>query len=67
MLQREINVANQRGSELQAQTDVQKALVEIDRVTGDILAHNQVQIGTLGSVALPALPVLTAPAGTETH
>ena len=67
VLQREINVANQRGSELQAQTDVQKALVEIDRVTGDILAHNQVQIGTLGSVALPALPVLTAPAGTETH
>jgi HAE1 family hydrophobic/amphiphilic exporter-1 len=58
VLQREINVANQRGAELQAQTDAQKALVEIDRVTGNILARNQVQIGTLGTAAQAPVPSL---------
>jgi outer membrane protein TolC len=57
VLQRQINLATQRGSELQAQTDVQKALVEIDRVSGGILAHNQVQLGTLGAAPPAAIPL----------
>ena len=57
VLQREINVATQRGAELQAQTDVQKALVEIDRVSGGILANNQVKIDALGA----APPATLAP------
>jgi len=39
VLQREIAVANNRGLELQAQTDLNKAVVEIQRVTGTILTR----------------------------
>lgn len=39
VLQREIAVANDRGLELQAQTDLNKAVVEIQRATGTILAR----------------------------
>ena len=59
VLQRQITVANERYAELQAQTDVQKALVQIDVVTGNILARNQVQLGTLGTAAEGAVPSLT--------
>jgi HAE1 family hydrophobic/amphiphilic exporter-1 len=37
VLQREIAIANNRGLELQAQTDLNKAVVEIQRATGTIL------------------------------
>jgi HAE1 family hydrophobic/amphiphilic exporter-1 len=60
VLQRQINVATQRGAELQAQTDLQKALVEIDRVSGSILAHNQVNLDTLGAAKQGAVPALEA-------
>lgn len=43
VLQREVNLANSRGRELQAQTDLFKAVVELDRVSGTILAHNGIE------------------------
>jgi len=60
VLQRQITVANQRVSELQAQTDVQKALVELDRVSGAILTNNHVDTATLGTGPTPELPSLLA-------
>ncbi len=63
VLQRQVTVANERGRELQAQSDVQKALVEIDRVTGAILANNGVDVTKLGATPLGRVPDLrlTAP------
>jgi HAE1 family hydrophobic/amphiphilic exporter-1 len=49
VLQRQVSLATQRGREVQAQTDLQKALVELDRVTGNILTRNQVDVSKLGS------------------
>lgn len=61
-LQRQVSVANQRGRELQAQSDVQKALVELDRVTGAILRNNGVDVQKIGTTPLGAVPDLLAPA-----
>jgi outer membrane protein TolC len=56
VLQRQVTLANERGRELQAQSDVQKALVEISRVTGDILSDNGVNVKSLGrGVSKPML------------
>jgi outer membrane protein TolC len=60
VLQRQVNLATQRGSELQAQTDLQKARVELDRVTGDILTHNHVNLDTVGTTPLGSVPNLGA-------
>ncbi|MBD5633084.1 MAG: TolC family protein [Candidatus Eremiobacteraeota bacterium] len=49
VLQRQVSLANERGQELQAQSDVQKALVEIGRVSGDILRDNGVNVKTVGT------------------
>ncbi len=54
VLQRQVTLANDRGAELQAQSDVQKALVEISRVTGSILPENGVSIKTVGTGVSPA-------------
>ena len=56
VLQRQIMLANERNRELQAQTDVQNALVEIDRVTGNILSKNGVNVDALGKAPQGALP-----------
>ncbi len=56
VLQRQVQLANQRNRELQAQTDVQNALVEIDRVSGSILSKNGVDVQTLGTAPQGALP-----------
>jgi HAE1 family hydrophobic/amphiphilic exporter-1 len=63
VLQRETDLANQRGRELQAQTDLNKAVVEIDRVSGSILAKNNVDVGALGSspTTTTTLPVRETP------
>ncbi len=61
VLQRQVELANQRGRELQAQSDVQKAVVELDRVTGNILAKNNVDVKTLGAGPLGSTPDLLAP------
>ena len=49
VLQRQVNLANERGQELQAQSDVQKALVELSRVGGSILSENGVNVTTVGT------------------
>jgi outer membrane protein len=73
VLQRQLDLANNRGRELQAQTDLNKAIVELQRVNGTILAQNGFDVDRLGSGALgdlsnalqanPALPT-PAPAPT---
>ena len=57
VLQREINLATQRGRELQAQTDLNKAVVELERVSGTILGNHNVDVTKLGST-LPAATTL---------
>jgi outer membrane protein TolC len=52
VLQREVQLAQARGQELQAQTDLNKSIVEIQRVEGTILSDNHVNVETLGSEAL---------------
>jgi len=58
VLQRQVMLANERNRELQAQTDVQNALVELDRVTGNILAKNNVDVRSLGSAPRGTVPDL---------
>jgi outer membrane protein TolC len=52
VLQRQVELAQARGQELQAQTDLNKAVVELQRVEGAILSDNGVSLKTLGSKAL---------------
>lgn len=51
VLQRQVELAQARGRELQAQTDLNKAVVELQRVSGDSLKANDVNLTTLGSQA----------------
>ena len=52
VLQRVLNLANDRGRELQAQTDLNKALVEVNRVEGKLLAGAHIDADTLGTQTL---------------
>lgn len=52
VLERQVELAQARGRELQAQTDLNKAVVELQRVEGTILTDNGVNVQTLGSNAL---------------
>ena len=52
VLQRALNLANDRARELQAQTDLNKALVELDRVSGKLLTNYNIDAGTLGTQTL---------------
>lgn len=52
VLQRELELANDRGRELQAQTDLNKAVVELQRVTGQIVSQSGFDIQKVGSGAL---------------
>jgi HAE1 family hydrophobic/amphiphilic exporter-1 len=49
VLQRQLDLANQRGRELQAQTDLEKAVVELDRVSGNIFSRYNVDVAKLGT------------------
>ena len=51
VLQRSLNVASQRGRELQAQTDLNKAVVELQRVSGTIFDQNKIDVQTLGAAS----------------
>ena len=53
VLQRQVELAQARGAELEAQTDLNKAVVELQRVEGTILTDNGVNLKTLGSKAIP--------------
>jgi len=52
VLQRQVQLEQARGLELRAQTDLNKSVVEIERVQGTILSQNGVDLKTLGSQAL---------------
>lgn len=52
VLQRQIELADNRGLELQAQTALNKAVVELQRSTGTILNANNVNVTTVGAGAL---------------
>jgi HAE1 family hydrophobic/amphiphilic exporter-1 len=51
LLQRQLELAQARGSELRAQTQLNEAVVELQRVEGTILSSNGVNVQTLGSQA----------------
>jgi outer membrane protein TolC len=64
VLQRQVELNQNRGRELLAQTDLDKAVVEIERVEGTILTNNNVNLQTLGSEALAGSPApLPTPSG----
>ncbi len=50
--QRQVEFVQNQGLELQAQTDLNKAVVELQRVDGSILRQNGVSLDTLGEGAL---------------
>ena len=52
VLQREIDLANARQRELQAQTNLNKAVVQLQQATGTILTTNNVNINTVGEGTL---------------
>jgi HAE1 family hydrophobic/amphiphilic exporter-1 len=52
VLQRQVQLAQARGSELQAQTQLNESIVELERVEGTILTSNGVNVQTLGTQAL---------------
>jgi len=52
VLQRQVDLNQARGRELLAQTDLNKAVVELDRVEGTILSTNGVNLEKLGTQAL---------------
>jgi HAE1 family hydrophobic/amphiphilic exporter-1 len=52
VLQRQVQLAQARGSELDAQTELNRSIVELERVEGTILTNNGVSVQTLGSQAL---------------
>lgn len=55
VLQREVEAANDQGRELQAQTDLNKAAVELDRVSGTIFERNGIKLTNAGNDEFPKL------------
>ncbi len=51
--QRQVELVQQEGRELQAQTDLNKAIVELQRVDGSILSSNNVSLQSLGNGTKP--------------
>lgn len=56
VLQRQVEMNQNRGRELLAQTDLNKAVVELERVEGTILTKNGVNVQTMGTQALAGSP-----------
>jgi HAE1 family hydrophobic/amphiphilic exporter-1 len=52
VLQRQLEVANQEGRELQAQTDLDKAIVELNRVSGGLFSQTNIDVSGLGAPTL---------------
>jgi outer membrane protein TolC len=52
VLQREIELADNRGLELTAQTDLNNSIVDLQQATGTILTANNVNLTTVGAGAL---------------
>ena len=55
VLQRQLEVANNRGRELQAQTDLNNAVVELNRVSGTLFTAYNVEAQSLGAKTLDAV------------
>jgi len=67
VLQRQLDVATNEGRELQAQTDLDKAIVELNRVSGDIFAQSGIDVTAVGGASLQAAGMNTIlPAPTVT-
>ncbi len=52
VLQRQVQLAQGRGLELRAQTQLNQSVVELQRVDGTILSNNGVNLQTLGTQTL---------------
>jgi outer membrane protein TolC len=64
VLQRQVELANARGTEVSALTSLDQAIVELNRVSGAIFAQNGIDVNTLGVSTLsqtPSTTVLPAP------
>jgi HAE1 family hydrophobic/amphiphilic exporter-1 len=70
VLQRQLALAQDEGLELTAQTDLDKAIVELNRVSGGIFSQNGIDVDAVGSQTLdaagstsvlPPAPAATAP------
>ncbi len=55
VLQRQLDVANNRGRELQAQTDLNNAVVELNRVGGTVFSTYNIDASQLGGSTLDAV------------
>jgi outer membrane protein TolC len=70
VLQRQLDVANDQGRELQAQTDLNKAVVQLDQVAGTNFDAFGIDVSKLGSATLsatsPATSLLPSPAAGPT-
>jgi HAE1 family hydrophobic/amphiphilic exporter-1 len=64
VLQRQTELNAARGRELLAQTDLNKSIVELQRVEGTILTNNGVDLKTMGTQAL-ATPAPSSTEGTK--
>jgi len=56
VLQRALDLSNNRGRELQAQTDLNKAVVELQRVTGGAFSGTTIDLQALGEETRAATP-----------
>ena len=69
VLQRQLDLANTEGRELQAQTDLNKAVVELNRVAGTNFSAYNIDVQNLGGITLntvtPTASVLPLPAGSQ--
>ncbi|HTU82546.1 MAG TPA: TolC family protein, partial [Candidatus Acidoferrales bacterium] len=54
VLQRQVELSQAEGQELQAQTELNKSVVEIQRVEGVVISQNRVNPNALGTQALTA-------------
>ena len=69
VLQRQLDLANTEGRELSAQTDLNKAVVELNRVAGTNFAAYNIDVNTLGGQTIngvtPTTSVLPLPADAQ--
>ena len=60
VLQRQLDVANNEGRELQAQTDLNKAVVQLDAVAGTNFADDNIDVQSVGTTTLNATSPTTS-------
>jgi outer membrane protein TolC len=69
VLQRQLDLANTEGRELQAQTDLNKAVVQLNAVAGTNFANYNIDVDNVGATTLngvtPTTNVLPLPADAQ--